>query len=171
VVGDSGDRYVIGNSTPRYNFGLRGTLEYKGIDFTIFFQGTMKRDVIPSGTFYLSHYTSEWAVPQEMNTDYWREDNTDAFFPRARLNGSAVNINQTRFMMNGAYIRCKQLAIGYTIPRSITEKVKISKFRIYFNADNLFEFDHMKGPFDPELPTANAYPFTRAFSFGANITF
>lgn len=171
VVGDSGDRYVIGNSTPRYNFGLRGTLEYKGIDFTIFFQGTMKRDVIPSSSFYLAHYTSEWSVPQKMNYDYWREDNTDAFFPRARLNGSAVNINQTRFMMNGAYIRCKQLAIGYTIPRSITEKVKISKFRIYFNADNLFEFDHMKGPFDPELPTANAYPFTRAYSFGVNVTF
>ena len=171
TVNNSGDLKIIGNETPRYNFGIRGTAEYKGFDFTLFFQGTMKRDIIPSRTFYLSHYTSEWAVPQKMNYDYWREDNKNAFFPRARLNGSAVNENQTRFMLNGAYIRCKQLALGYTIPKYITEKAKISKLRVYFNADNLFEFSGMPDTFDPELATVNAYPFIRSFSFGANLTF
>ncbi|EKN14141.1 SusC/RagA family TonB-linked outer membrane protein [Parabacteroides goldsteinii CL02T12C30] len=171
TVNNSGDLKVIGNETPRYNFGIRGTAEYKGFDFTLFFQGTMKRDIIPSKTFYLSHYTSEWSVPQKMNYDYWREDNRDAFFPRARMNGSAVNENQTRFMLNGAYIRCKQLALGYTIPKYITEKAKISKLRVYFNADNLFEFSGMPDTFDPELATVNAYPFIRSFSFGANLTF
>ena len=171
TVNNSGDLKVIGNETPRYNFGIRGTAEYKGFDFTLFFQGTMKRDIIPSKTFYLSHYTSEWSVPQKMNYDYWREDNRDAFFPRARMNGSAVNENQTRFMLNGAYIRCKQLALGDTIPKYITEKAKISKLRVYFNADNLFEFSGMPDTFDPELATVNAYPFIRSFSFGANLTF
>ncbi|WP_293713606.1 TonB-dependent receptor [uncultured Parabacteroides sp.] len=171
TANNSGDMKVIGNETPRYNFGIRGTAEYKGFDFTLFFQGTMKRDIIPSKTFYLSHYTSQWSVPQKMNYDYWREDNRDAFFPRARMNGSAVNENQTRFMLNGAYIRCKQLALGYTIPKFITEKAKISKLRIYFNADNLFEFSGMPDTFDPELATVNAYPFIRSFSFGANLTF
>lgn len=171
TINNSGDLKIIGNETPRYNFGIRGTAEYKGFDFTLFFQGTMKRDIIPSKTFYLSHYTSEWSVPQKMNYDYWREDNRDAFFPRARMNGSAVNENQTRFMLNGAYIRCKQLALGYTIPKYITEKAKISKLRVYFNADNLFEFSGMPDTFDPELATVNAYPFIRSFSFGANLTF
>ena len=171
TVNNSGDLKIIGNETPRYNFGIRGTAEYKGFDFTLFFQGTMKRDIIPSKTFYLSHYTSEWSVPQKMNYDYWREDNRDAFFPRARMNGSAVNENQTRFMLNGAYIRCKQLALGYTIPKYIKEKAKISKLRVYFNADNLFEFSGMPDTFDPELATVNAYPFIRSFSFGANLTF
>ena len=171
TANNSGDLKIIGNETPRYNFGIRGTAEYKGFDFTLFFQGTMKRDIMPSKTFYLSHYTSEWSVPQKMNYDYWREDNRDAFFPRARLNGSAVNENQTRFMLNGAYIRCKQLALGYTIPKYITEKAKISKLRVYFNADNLFEFSGMPDTFDPELATVNAYPFIRSFSFGANLTF
>lgn len=69
---------IIGNETPRYNFGIRGTAEYKGFDFTLFFQGTMKRDIIPSKTFYLSHYSSQWSVPQKMNYDYWREDNREA---------------------------------------------------------------------------------------------
>lgn len=171
TANNSGDLKIIGNETPRYNFGIRGTAEYKGFDFTLFFQGTMKRDIIPAKTFYLSHYTSEWSVPQKMNYDYWREDNRDAFFPRARMNGSAVNENQTRFMLNGAYIRCKQLALGYTIPKYITEKAKISKLRVYFNADNLFEFSGMPDTFDPELATVNAYPFIRSFSFGANLTF
>ena len=171
TVNNSGDLKIIGNETPRYNFGIRGTAEYKGFDFTLFFQGTMKRDIIPSKTFYLSHYSSQWSVPQKMNYDYWREDNRDAFFPRARMNGSAVNENQTRFMLNGAYIRCKQLALGYTIPKYITEKAKISKLRVYFNADNLFEFSGMPDTFDPELATVNAYPFIRSFSFGANLTF
>ena len=171
TVNNSGDLKIIGNETPRYNFGIRGTAEYKGFDFTLFFQGTMRRDIIPSKTFYLSHYTSEWSVPQKMNYDYWREDNRDAFFPRARMNVSAVNENQTRFMLNGAYIRCKQLALGYTIPKYITEKAKISKLRVYFNADNLFEFSGMPDTFDPELATVNAYPFIRSFSFGANLTF
>ena len=171
TVNNPGDLKIIGNETPRYNFGLRGTAAYKGFDFTLFFQGTMKRDLMPSNTFYLAHYTSEWSVPQKLNSDYWREDNTDALFPRARLNGSAVNEKQTRFMMNAAYIRCKQLAIGYTIPKRLTDKAGISKLRVYFNADNLFEFSGMPDTFDPEQATVNAYPFMRAFSFGANLTF
>lgn len=171
TVDNPGDMKVIGNNTPRYNFGIRGTAEYKGFDLTLFFQGTMKRDIVPSKTFYLSHYGSVWSVPQKMNFDYWREDNQDAFFPRARFNADAVNQNQTRFLLNGAYIRCKQLAIGYTIPKQITEKAKISKLRVYFNADNLFEFSGMPDTFDPELATVNAYPFIRAYSFGANLTF
>lgn len=171
TVDDSGDLKVIGNETPRYNFGLRGTAEYKGFDFTLFFQGTMKRDILPSSAFYTAHYGSQWSVPQKMNYDYWREDNPNAHFPRARFNNDAIRQNQTRYMLNGAYIRCKQLALGYTIPKYITEKAKISKLRVYFNADNLFEFSGMPDTFDPELATVNAYPFIRSFSFGANLTF
>ncbi len=171
TVDDPGDQKIIGNNTPRYNLGFRGVLGWKGVDLTLFLQGTMKRDIIPSRTFYLSHYTSQWSVPQEMNYDYWREDNQNAFFPRARFNGSAVNINQTRFLLNGAYLRMKQLAIGYTIPKNITEKAKISKLRVYFNADNLFEFSGMPDSFDPELAVVNAYPFIRSYSVGLNLTF
>ncbi|MGP1477194.1 MAG: TonB-dependent receptor [Phocaeicola sp.] len=171
TVDDPGDRKIIGNSTPRYNFGLRENVDYKGFDLSIFFQGTMKRDLVLSNSFYLSHYTSEWSVPQKMNYNYWRIDNKDAFYPRARLNGSAVTETQSRFLANGAYIRCKQLSLGYTIPKSITDKMKISKLRVYFNAENLFEFSKMPDSFDPEQSTANAYPFMRAYSLGANLTF
>jgi hypothetical protein len=171
TVDNPGDRRIIGNSTPRYSFGLRGTGEYRNFDLTFFFQGIGKRQVFADRAFYLNHYTSEWAVPQKLNVDYWREDNQDAFFPRARLNGSAVTINQTRFMQNAAYVRLKQLQIGYTIPEKITGKVHISKLRAYFNADNLWEYSKMAKIFDPELPQVAAYPFIRSYSFGFNLSF
>lgn len=171
TVDNPGDRKIIGNSTPRYNFGWRSTAEWKGVDFTMFFQGTLKRDVIANRAFYLNHYTSEWAVPQKMNYNYWREDNQNAVFPRARLNGSAVNEAQTYFLHDASYVRLKQLAIGYTIPQHITQKIGISKLRVYFNADNLWEYSKMPKSFDPELATVNAYPFIRSYSFGINLNF
>lgn len=171
TVDEPGDRKIIGNSTPRYNFGFRGTAEWKGFDFTMFFQGVLKRDVIPNNTFYLSHYTSEWSVPQKMNYDYWREDNLDAFFPRARLNGSAVTLTQTRFLQNGAYIRLKNLGIGYTIPTRITQKAHISKLRLYFNGDNIWTYSKMKKGFDPEIANVIAYPLICSYSFGINVSF
>jgi hypothetical protein len=93
-------------------------------------------------------------------------------FPRARLNGSAVNINQTHFLQNASYIRLKQFAFGYIIPARITQRAKISKLRVYFNADNLWEYSKMPEIFDPELAiVVNAYPFIRSYSFGVNINF
>ena len=173
TLDDHGDYSIIGNNTARYQFGLRLDGEWKGFDASIFFQGVGKRQVYPSSVFFFNHYTSEWAVPQKINTDYWREDNPDAFFPRPRLNaGNTVNNSQTRFLQNAAYARLKQLSIGYTVPFKYTDKLSISKCRVYFTANNLWEISKMMfDTFDPELATVNAYPFMRSFSFGANLTF
>lgn len=170
TVDDPGDRRVIGNNTPRYSFGLRFGGEWKGFDISMFFQGIMKRDVVADINLYLRHYTRQWNVPLHIGYDYWREDNKDAFFPRARLNGSDVTITQTRFLQNAAYARFKNLAIGYTIPEKITSRIGVSKLRLYFNADNIWEYTKMANIFDPEATKANAYPYVRAFSFGANLT-
>ena len=99
------------------------------------------------------------------------EDNLDAFFPRARLNGSAVTLTQTRFLQNGAYIRLKNLGIGYTIPTRITQKAHISKLRLYFNGDNIWTYSKMKKGFDPEIANVIAYPLICSYSFGINVSF
>ena len=172
TVDDPGDQKIIGNSTARYqfNFGMNG--EWKGFDARIFFQGVGKREIYPSNILFLNHYTGQWAVPQKMNTDYWREDNPDAYFPRPRFNaGNSVNQAQTRFLQNASYVRLKQLTVGYTIPFKYTDKIGFSKCRIYFSANNLWEIHGMKKTFDPELAQVNAYPFFRSYSFGANVTF
>ena len=91
-VFNPGDKKIIGNSTPRYHYGINLGADWKGFDLGIFFQGVGKRDLYLPGTSFRSHYGSEWQVPSAYNNDYWTEENTGAYFPRARFNGgSAIN--------------------------------------------------------------------------------
>ncbi|MEN6454377.1 MAG: TonB-dependent receptor [Prolixibacteraceae bacterium] len=171
TLADHGDLRVIGNSTPRYNYGIKAGIEWKGFDFNMFFQGVGKRDLSMSTTFFLAHYGSEWSVPQKINADYWSETNPDALFPRPRI-GSANEVfeTQTRFLQNAAYIRLKQLTCGYTIPKILTQKAGIGSCRVYFSGSNLWEHTEMLKIFDPEVSSTQTYPFTRSFSFGVNVS-
>lgn len=116
--------------------------------------------------------------------DYWTEDNTDAFYPRPwALNYQSANPNfrkQTRYLLNMAYCRWKNLTFGYTLPEKITRKALISKLRIYASFENLLTWDHLNGvPIDPETRTATgdggyigrSYPFSKEYSFGLQVTF
>lgn len=172
TLDDHGDLKIIGNSTARYSYGVRGNIEWKGFDLSIFFQGVGKRDVnITNRTYFLSHYTSEWAVPQKINTDYWTPDNPNAYFPRPRVGGAnEVNETQTRFLQDASYIRLKQLTIGYSVPKSLTQRIGIQGVRFYLSGNNIWEATRMIKILDPEENATNLYPLTRAYSFGASIT-
>jgi hypothetical protein len=168
---DHGDLKIIGNNTPRYNYGIKTDLEWKNFDLNIFFQGVGKRDLNMSSTYFLAHYGSEWSVPQKINTDYWSESNRNALFPRPRVGGaSEVTQPQTRFMQNAAYLRLKQFTVGYTIPKNVVQVAGIDRFRIYFSGNNLWEYTKMLKIFDPEVSATTTYPFTRAVSMGLNFT-
>ena len=172
TLADHGDLKVIGNSTPRYCYGFRADAEWKGIDLAVFFQGVGRRDIVPNTIYFLQHYTSEWAVPQKINLDYWSPDNPDAYFPRPRLgDADEITTPQSRFLQNAAYIRLKQLTLGYSIPKILLEKVNISNIRLYFSFNNLWEYTKMLKIFDPETNASNIYPLTRSFSMGIDLTF
>ena len=171
TLSDHGDLKIIGNSTPRYSYGIKLNAEWKGFDLVVFCQGVGKRDVSEGNTFFLAHYGSEWSVPQRINADYWSPQNTNAYFPRPRIgNASEVTQTQTRFLQNAAYIRLKELTMGYTIPKQIVRKIGIENFRVYFSGNNLWEHSKMLDIFDPEVSSTQTYPFTRSFSLGMNIT-
>ena len=171
TVDDPGDRRVIGNTTARYRYGFNITADWKGFDLGIFFQGVGKRDMyLPSNYYY--QYGSEWQVPQGYANDYWREDNTDAYFPVARFNGSGpISVQQTRYLLDASYLRLKSLTFGYTLPEALTQKAYIQKARIYFSAENLFTIKHTPEGFDPELDNPYEYPMQRALSLGVSLTF
>jgi len=171
TVDDPGDRRVIGNTTARYRYGFNITADWKGFDLGIFFQGVGKRDMyLPSNYYY--QYGSEWQVPQGYANDYWREDNTDAYFPVARFNGSGpLSVTQTRYLLDASYLRLKSLTFGYTLPEALTQKAYIQKARIYFSAENLFTIKHTPKGFDPELDNSYEYPMQRALSLGVSLTF
>jgi TonB-linked SusC/RagA family outer membrane protein len=172
TLDDHGDMKIIGNNTPRYNYGIKTNIFWKGFDFNIFFQGVGKREVNMGSLFFLDGYRNQWQVPQKFNTDYWSPDNTDAYFPRPRAgNASEIFQVQTRFLQNAAYIRLKQLTLGYTIPSILTSKIGIKNCRIYFGGNNIWEYTKMLKIFDPEITQLRTYPFTRNYSLGLDITF
>lgn len=189
TVEDHGDLKVIGNSLPKYEYSFTIGADWKGVDFSMFFQGVGKHDywgygsvVIPGGG---SAYSDSFFSHQ---TDYWTEDNTDAFYPRPYNNGWVSNsynfLRQSRYLLNMAYLRCKNITVGYTLPEQWLKKIYMQKIRVYFSAENLFEIDHLGGvPVDPESTDykpgygsgswsfGRAYPYSRTLSFGLQATF
>lgn len=187
---DPGDKRLIGNSTPRFKFGLDLDASWKGFDIRLFFQGVAKRDWAFSSNHlvYWGNAGGVWnSAAFENNMDFYRADdgsyadwlgaNTNAKFPR--LTASAKNRQtQTTYLENAAYIRLKNFQLGYTLPTSLTQKVGISKARIFFSAENLFTLTGLPSGIDPETLGNNNdyggqanYPLTRTFSTGISVNF
>ena len=172
TLDDSGDRKIIGNSTPRYSYGITAGFDYKGFDFEMFWQGIGKRDYWLGGSQFWG-FTDEWCTPLTSSLDYWTEDNRDAYFPRLHHYGVNGGNHQgsTRYLQNAAYLRLKNVVLGYTIPRSITEKVKISRLRVFVQGENLLTFTPLIDSYDPETLNNMTYPINKKISVGLNLTF
>lgn len=191
TIDDPGDRRIIGNSTPRYSFGITLTADYKGFDFNLFVQGVGKRDS-PA-----NHYTGEyrfanfvWGVPRQgayAQTTMWEpqhnrwsdyntpEENARAYFPRFYFSDENMKNTheQTRYLQNAAYARIKNVQIGYNLPVSVLKKVSIEKLRFFMNAENVATWTKMISTLDPEFSTSDGklYPLQRVWAFGMNLTF
>ena len=157
LTDDHGDLKIIGNSTPRYEYSFRINADFKGFDFGIFFQGIGKREVWGDGFLAIPGYNSaDGAMPQAFAGNFWREDRTEAFYPRPyNQAGSSITLNmqpQTKYLLNMSYLRIKNITLGYTLPSSLTQKVPFTKVRIYGSLENFFTFDHLGDiPIDPEV--------------------
>lgn len=169
---DYGDLKIIGNSTPRYEYSFRAGLDYAGFDFSVFLQGVGKRDVWGEGFLAIPGFNSaDGAMPQAIAGNFWREDRTDAFYP-APYNqaGSGTTLNmqvQTRYLLNMAYIRIKNITLGYSLPANLLRKAKISKVRIYAALENFFTFDHLGTlPIDPEVISGYSMWNTSNYNLG-----
>ncbi|RYF09353.1 MAG: SusC/RagA family protein, partial [Flavobacteriales bacterium] len=154
--GNPGDRTVIGNTTPRYQYGFRLGGEYKGFDLSVFFQGVGERKIWGDGQLAIpGYFAKEGAMPQAIAEDYWKADRTDAFYPRAwNLNGASegyVMRTQTKYMLNMAYLRVKNITLGYNIPSNFLSRIKVANARVYVSLENFLTFDNLRClPIDPE---------------------
>jgi TonB-linked SusC/RagA family outer membrane protein len=189
TVSDPGDRKVIGNITPRFKFGVDLGADWKGFDLRVFFQGVMKRDYFNTSYMFWGIGRSIWeSTVLKEHMDYFRDDpndpfgvNLDGYYPRlstpenwdsvVRGKNKAV---QTRYLQNAAYIRLKNLTLGYVLPKEILNKISIEKIRVYVSGENLWTGTKLAKIFDPETidnPTSTAYPLNKTYSIGINITF
>ncbi|MDR1984077.1 MAG: SusC/RagA family TonB-linked outer membrane protein [Prevotellaceae bacterium] len=162
TFGNHGDRTVIGNTTPRYEYGFTLNVDWKGFDFKVFIQGIGSRDAVGAGHLAVPGFnTGEGAMPQAIAGNFWREDRTDAFYPRPWNNsGTADHFNtltQTRYLLDMSYTRIKNITLGYTLPADLLKKIHINKVRCYVSLENFFTFDNLNGlPIDPEEISGNS---------------
>lgn len=164
------DKTIIGNNTPRYQYGLTLGAEYKNFDFEVFFQGIGKRDYWLGGAQVFG-FTSQWDVPYENSLDYWTPDNRDALYAAPDWNKWINRECSTRYLQNAAYMRLKNITLGYSVPKKVLNKVGISKLRFYVTGENLFTFTNLCDSFDPETLGNLSYPITKKVSVGLNLTF
>ncbi len=154
--GNPGDRVVIGNTTPRYQYGFRLGADYKGFSLSVFFQGVGERKIWGSGQLAIpGYFAKEGAMPQAIAENYWKPDRTDAFYPRAwNLGGENegyVMRAQSKYMLDMSYLKIKNITLGYSLPSSLLKKVKVASARVYVSLENFITFDNLRGlPIDPE---------------------
>ena len=176
---NSGDKKVIGNSTPRFLFGLNTTIRYKDFDFGMLWQGVAKRDVALGSTLFWGFQSNKvFSNAFEHTLDYWKEDNQNAYYPRPYMSGENTKNQQiqTKYLQNAAYVRLKNLQIGYNVPTTFTNKIKLERLRIYLSGENLLTFSPLISGIDPEATggvygDGKNYPLSRVISVGLNVVF
>lgn len=189
---DPGDRRIIGNSTPRFRYGLDLNASWKGFDLRVFFQGVAKRDWWTSSyAFWGSPNENMWyMIPLVQQVDYYRASayddlpaNTDSYYPRPIISsknnaaGSYKNQQvQTRYLHNAAYLRLKNVTFGYTLPGRISQSFKVSSLRFFISGENLWTLTKLPEMFDPEgIDGVNSasglgYPIMKTVSAGISLT-
>jgi TonB-linked SusC/RagA family outer membrane protein len=198
TLNDHGDLSIIANTSPRYNYGINAGFKWKNLDFNMFWQGIAKRDFLP-------HNNSEyfWGIMGSPNSsavfsggkmlDYWRPadetnmlgPNTNAYFPKPYFSFTERNKNtqdQSRYVLNAAYVRLKNLQIGYTVPTAFLNRLSIHRARFYVSGENLLTFSKLPKMYEPETTVASSqrdggvdmgeiYPINQMFSLGVNLSF
>ena len=195
TVDDPGDRKIIGNEEPRYIYSFTLSADWNNIWVSAFFQGVGKQDWYPSGeasTFWGQYNRPYNQMPTWHVDNYWTPETPDAFLPRytgyyAPFYSGTSNAN-TRYLMNVAYLRLKNLQIGYNLLTAWTNKVHLNKVGVYLSCENLFTWSPLYkytkdinvsniGQSDKDLTgSSNSgdgynYPMMKSISLGLNVTF
>lgn len=178
---NSEDRVRLGSSDPRFPYGIRLNLNYKNLDLKAFGQGVVKHKVWSNG-WTAQNFDRENSTLRTYHLDRWTPDNPDAKFPKTRMGSGAsdsgINDRFSSFWLEDAgYFRLKHIELGYNLPVSVLDKVKIAGARIFVSGENLFTATDYLG-YDPEIGTGTSsrlverrYPLSKVYNLGLNINF
>lgn len=169
---DANDRIEIGNSNmPTWSYGISMGASWKNFDFGILFQGVGDYHRYLNNQAFRFVYVAGHSLVNSVVSEQWTPDNQQAKYPR--LLGNADMRNQqasTGFVHDASYFRCKNIQLGYTIPKNISQKFLCESLKVYGSIDNLFTLTRYPG-MDPEVSEAVGYPAIKQFSLGVNISF
>ena len=194
TVNNPGDREIIGNTAPQYMYSTNLNAEWKGFDISAFIQGVGKQDWYPNADsrFFWGQYNRPYNsyLRKDLVNDMWSPENPDGFYPRnygyIALGGSLEKVND-RYLQSVAYLRVKNLTLGYTIPQGVISKSPSIKLRVFLSGENLFTFSPLTDYIDPEAASAalnfnnpstsanrgsgQVVPFSKIYSAGLTFQF
>ncbi|MGJ1445175.1 SusC/RagA family TonB-linked outer membrane protein [Sphingobacterium spiritivorum] len=180
-----GDQVIIGNDRARYTFGVNLGASWNGFDVSAFFQGIGRQHWYPGansdkfwGPYSRPYYSF---VPKDFADDVWTPENPNAYYPLMRgyialNNRGSLNVKNDRYLQDLAYIRLKNLTIGYSLSDKLLQRVKISRARVFVSGENFWTATKLRSDYiDPEQAAqevnGRSYPLSKAFSFGIDLTF
>jgi TonB-linked SusC/RagA family outer membrane protein len=184
---DDSDKTVIGNANPDFIYGLSNSLSYKNFTLDVFIQGVQGNDIF-NATKILSESMRLGMNQSAAVVDRWKNPGDITDIPRAIKDDVSNSEVSSRYIENGSYLRLKSVTLGYSLPKSVISKLRISRLMVYVTSENLLTFTKYSG-FDPEVSAFSAsnqdntskntapgvdfgtYPQSRDFVFGLNVTF
>lgn len=188
TLANHGDLKRIGNKLPRYSFGVRMGFSWNNFDISAMFQGIGKQNWYPgseAGKFW-GPYTRPYYsfIPKDFQSKIWTPEHPDSYLPLLRgyeaLNsGGELYFANDKYLQNIAYVRLKNLTLGYNLPAGLVRRWKMQHLRVYATGSNLFTWTTLKTKYiDPEQVTPDAadqsgheYPFFKSYTVGLNVTF
>ncbi|HJT74562.1 MAG TPA: SusC/RagA family TonB-linked outer membrane protein, partial [Chitinophaga sp.] len=175
---DDQDRRIIGNAQPKFLGGINNNFSYKGIDLSIFLQGSYGNKILNANRFELEYLNGTTNQDRDM-LKRWTSQNTNTDIPRAASTRPANRIS-TRQIEDGSYLRLRNIQLGYNLPAALLRSMNIQAVRIYITAQNLVTWTKYSG-YDPEVNRFGqdsrsqgfdyaSYPAAKTFLFGLNIS-
>ncbi len=175
------DKVIIGNTIPRYNYGVNLHLGWRGFRFSTLLQGVGKADGYLNSHYVIPAVNS--SAVKEWQLDYWTVDNADATLPRLSVTSANNTQNSTFWMKSNAYLRLKNIHLGYEFPHKLFKNSKVRGIYLYANGQNLLTWSNFYEGYDPEINYDGAqadgvslgggayYPQTKVYTFGVDIKF
>jgi TonB-linked SusC/RagA family outer membrane protein len=169
---DERDMVPIGHpGLPAWTFGIGGSIQYKGFDFSMMWQGVADKSYMLTGeAFFETFNFNAW------HREAWSQERYDAgqpiTYPRLDPSGTTNKNSNDFWLIDGSYIRLKNVELGYTLPKKLSAKIGATALRVYVNGLNLLTFDHFPHHLqDPEQPSGTVYPIFKTYNVGLNISF
>jgi len=172
---DQYDMTIIGDPFPRYQFGLSLGADWKGFDCSLFLQGVGKKDILLTGYGARPFHVGRTIFKHQLDT--WTPENPNAEFPLLLIEGTSGsnpnNIVSDFWIRSGAYMRVKNVVLGYTVPTKALNTVKVDNLRFYINCQNLLTLSKAYKGYDPEnyVDSGNFYPVMQTVTFGVDFRF
>ena len=170
---DANDRVEIGHGTlPRLTYGANIALSWNNFDFSLLLQGVGDYKVYYNNQAFRFVTVMGQSLIKDITDNAWTPENPyNSIYPQLRNSAdSRNNVASDAFVHNAAYLRCKNIQLGYTIPKKLVDRCFIDNIKVYVSFDNLFTLTSFPG-LDPEVGATVGYPALRQYSIGLNITF